>query len=99
MHQNCFTGEYGLQEFLNPSNHPPLPLVELPPHLNPYHDFGVRVMVKLMGYLPLGNVKSLPAYTMLEQAHKDGRLSDVHTVVEASSGNTVLSLAVLSRSF
>lgn len=99
MTQNVFTGHNGLRNYLNPDNHPPLPLVELPPHLNPYHEQKVRIMVKLMSYLPLGNVKSLPAYSMLETAQKAGELDGVETLVEASSGNTVLSLAVLGRAF
>jgi len=49
--------------------------------------------------LPLGNVKSLPAYNMLDEAEKLGKLKEVHTVVESSSGNTVFSLGLLSKHF
>ena len=99
MQQNIFVGEEAIQSYLNPDNHPPLPLVELPAVLNPYREKGVRIFCKLMHFLPLANVKSLPAYNMLEAAKHDGSLSGVHTLIESSSGNTVLSLAVLGRAF
>lgn len=92
-----FAGPTGLQKYLHPDNHPPLPLVELPVTLNHFAKYRVRVLVKLMGNLPLGNVKSLPAYQMLETASETGQLEGVESLVEASSGNTVLSLAVTAR--
>jgi cysteine synthase/rhodanese-related sulfurtransferase len=97
--QNVFKGEDALKAYLNPDNHPPLPLVELPASLNPYREKGVRIFLKLMHFLPLANVKSLPAYSMLDEAKRDGSLSGVHSLVESSSGNTVLSLSVLGRAF
>ncbi|MFN3188285.1 MAG: pyridoxal-phosphate dependent enzyme [Candidatus Paceibacteria bacterium] len=99
MKQCVFSGEEAIQAYLNPDNHPPLPLVELPSHLNPYRENGVRIFLKLMHFLPLANVKSLPAYNMLDVAKRKGSLEGVHSLVESSSGNTVLSLAVLGRAF
>ena len=99
MSRNVFSGKDAIQAYLNPDNHPPLPLVELPPHLNSHREKGVRIFLKLMHFLPLANVKSLPAYNMLEEARRTGKLSGVHSLVESSSGNTVLSLAVLGRAF
>jgi len=99
MTQNVFSGEDAIQAYLNPDNHPPLPMVELPANLNPHREKGVRIFLKLMHFLPLANVKSLPAYNMLYEAKRDGSLSGVHSLVESSSGNTVLSLAVLGRAF
>lgn len=99
MNQNVFSGEDAIQEYLNPDNHPLLPLVELPSSLNPHKEKGVRIFLKLMHFLPLANVKSLPAYSMLDEAKRDGSLLGVHSLVESSSGNTVLSLAVLGRAF
>ncbi len=96
MSPTTFRGPDALAAFLNPDNHV-TPLVELPPVLNPYHDQRVRIFVKLMAFLPLGNVKSLPAYSMLENAHQTGRLEGVHTLVESSSGNTVFSAGVVAR--
>ncbi len=89
-----YRGKSAISDFLNPHSHPDLPLVELPPELNPFYDKGVHVFAKLMTQLPLGNVKSVPAYNML--AHSD--LSETDELIEASSGNTVLSLAVTAKS-
>jgi len=97
--KNVFSGEDAINAYLCPDNHPPLPLVELPIDLNQYRSKGVRIFLKLMHFLPLANVKSLPAYSMLDEARREGLLSDVHSLVESSSGNTVLSLAVLGRAF
>lgn len=99
MNTNVFSGEDALLSYLNPDNHPPLPLVEIPSSLNPYRDKGVRIFLKLMHFLPLANIKSLAAFNMLDVAKQDGLLSGVHSLVESSSGNTVLSLAVLGRTF
>ena len=99
MSRNVFSGEDAVQAYLNPDNHPPLPLVELPSCFNPYLEKGVRIFIKLMHFLPLANVKSLPAYSILDEAKREGLLSGVNTLVESSSGNTVLSLAVLGRVF
>lgn len=90
---NTFQGPNAIKDFLNPDNNPPLPLVELPDALNPFKGKGVRIFAKLMNFLPLNNVKSLPAYNMLLE--KD--LSGVKTIIENSSGNTVFSLAVIAR--
>lgn len=57
---NVFSGENGLIDYFNPDKNPPLPLVELPPQLNPFYDDGVRVYAKMLTALPATNVKSLP---------------------------------------
>lgn len=95
--QNVYKGKKSIENFLNPSKSPFLPLVELPASLNPFYKDGVRIYAKLMNALPLGNIKSLPALNMLEQAHSQGELAGVNSIIENSSGNTVLSLAVLSK--
>ncbi|HVM91066.1 MAG TPA: pyridoxal-phosphate dependent enzyme [Verrucomicrobiae bacterium] len=84
---------------MHPENNPPLPLVELPDELNPFAGQKVRIFAKLMSALPLSNVKSLPALNMLLQKEQSGELQDVNSIVENSSGNTVMSLAVLGRIF
>jgi cysteine synthase len=94
-----FEGPTAIRAFLNPENNPPIPLVELPRALNPFLDYDVRIFGKLMYLLPLLSVKSLPALNMLTEAEASGRLQDVHTVVENSSGNTAFSLAVIARFF
>lgn len=94
-----FEGSNSIKDFLNPENSPPLPLVELPGSLNPFSEFGVRIFAKLMFLLPLLNIKCLPALNMLLEAEAAGKLNDIDTIVESSSGNTVFSLTVLARIF
>jgi len=94
---NIFSGKNSILDFLNPDKNNFLPLVEIPPHLNPYYKEGVRIYAKLLNMLPLLNVKSLPAISMLNKAKKDGRLKEVAKLIENSSGNTALSLSVLGR--
>lgn len=57
---NVFSGPNSLIDYFNPDKNAPLPLVELPPQLNPYYDDGVRVYAKMLTALPATNVKSLP---------------------------------------
>jgi len=94
-----FEGPGALTRFLNPENHPPIPLVELPDHLNPFRNSGVRIFGKLMYLLPLLNIKSLPAINMLLEAQAAGKLDGVNTIIESSSGNTVFSLGVAAKLF
>ena len=94
-----FEGPGAVGRFLNPEHHPPLPLVELPDHLNPFAGEGVRIFAKLMYLLPLLNIKSLPALNMLFEAQADGKLDGVDSIIESSSGNTVFSLGVAARIF
>jgi cysteine synthase/rhodanese-related sulfurtransferase len=96
---NVFSGPDAVIDFLNPDCNPPLPLVEIPGHLNPYAKDGVRIFAKLMNFLPLANVKSLPAYNMLLEKEKSGGLGGINSLIENSSGNTVFSLAVIGRLF
>lgn len=98
-HLNVFNGINAVKDFLNPDNSPMIPLVELPGDCNPFHNDGVRIYAKLMNMLPLANVKSLPALSMLLEAEESGRLKNVHTLIENSSGNTVFSLATIARFF
>lgn len=97
--KNVFSGPDAIRNFLDPGNLPPLPLVELPPSLNPLAQDGVRIQAKLMNMLPLGNVKAAPAYNMIEQAADRGDLESVERLIENSSGNTVSSLAITARQF
>lgn len=57
---NVFSGANSLIDYFNPDKNAPLPLVELPPQLNPYYDDGVRIYAKMLTALPATNVKSLP---------------------------------------
>ena len=98
-YDGVFDGKEGLKNYLNPENYAPSPLVELPDHLNPFSEDKVRVFAKFMPLVPLMNIKSLPAYSMLSEAAKRGDLDDVQNIIESSSSNTVMSLSVISRLF
>jgi cysteine synthase/rhodanese-related sulfurtransferase len=95
MNNEYYQGPEALRDYLRPSRNKMVPLVELPEALNPYlNEYDIHIDAKLMSTLPLGNVKSLPAWQMLE----DGNVSGV-SLVEASSGNTALSLGLLAPHF
>ncbi len=94
---NTFSGKDALVNYLNPEKHPDTPLVELPENLNAFRHKKVRIFAKLMSATPLMNVKSLPAYSMLATARADGSLQDKTSIIENSSGNTVLSLSIIGR--
>jgi len=96
---NVFKGERSIEDFLDPGKHAMLPLVELPPKLNPYAGQRVRIYAKLMSFSPLGNVKGLPAFNMMQGMYQRGELDGVDHVIENSSGNTVYSLALAARQF
>lgn len=91
-----FAGRDSLSAFLNPEGAVPLPLVELPEALNPLHGKGVRIFAKMMALSPLINTKLFAAFNMLQKAKEAGELEGVHTIVENTSSNMGLALAVLA---
>jgi cysteine synthase len=97
--RNVYAGSAGLNDFLNPGMQPPTPMVELTASLNPFHQDGVRVFLKLLFMTPIFNSKILASRNLLEEAQRDGQLRGVHTLVENSSGNKILADAVLARHF
>jgi len=56
---------------------------------------GVRVLVKLEGNNPGGSVKDRPAAYMLRKAEEAGLLSEGRTILEPTSGNTGIALAMI----
>ncbi len=70
------------------------PLVDVSA-LSPNAD--VRILIKLEGQNPGGSVKDRIALSMVEDAEKDGRLSPGDTLLEPSSGNTGIGLALVAR--
>ena len=56
---------------------------------------GVRMLVKLEGQNPGGSVKDRIALAMVEDAEADGTLKPGQTILEPSSGNTGIGLALV----
>ena len=57
----------------------------------------VRILAKMEGQNPAGSVKDRIALAMIEEAEADGTLSPGKTIIEPSSGNTGIALAMISR--
>src|SRR5215217_1503629 len=70
------------------------PLVGLPT-LSPTPD--VRIWAKLEDPNPTGSIKDRPALKMIEQGEKDGLLRPGCTILEPTSGNTGISLAMAAK--
>jgi cysteine synthase/molybdopterin converting factor small subunit len=70
------------------------PLIELP-RLSP-HD-GIRLYAKLEGQNPTGSIKDRIAKTMVEAAEASGELEPGRDLLEPTSGNTGISLAMVAK--
>ena len=70
------------------------PLVELP-RLSPHE--GVRLYAKLEGQNPTGSIKDRIARTMVEAAEAAGELEPGRDLLEPTSGNTGISLAMVAK--
>ncbi len=55
----------------------------------------VRIMGKLEGNNPGGSVKDRPAYYMIKKAEESGKLTKDKTILEPTSGNTGIALAMI----
>src|SRR6202042_1379500 len=70
------------------------PLVELP-RLSP--KAGVRIWAKLESRNPTGSVKDRVARAMIEDAEEKGAIAPGQTILEPTSGNTGISLAMIAK--
>ncbi len=68
------------------------PLIELP-RLSPKP--GVRIWAKLESRNPTGSVKDRVARALIEDGEEKGELSPARTILEPTSGNTGISLAMI----
>jgi len=57
---------------------------------------GNRILVKLEGNNPAGSVKDRPAYSMIHHAEARGEIQPGDRLVEATSGNTGIALAMVA---
>ncbi|MFC1719213.1 PLP-dependent cysteine synthase family protein [Candidatus Poribacteria bacterium] len=71
------------------------PLVEL---VNLNNNPRVKVFGKLEGNNPGGSVKDRPAYYMIKDAEESGELTRNRTILEPTSGNTGIALAMIGAS-
>jgi cysteine synthase A len=69
------------------------PLVELSPRMN---KGGARVLAKVEFFNPGGSVKDRVAAKMVESAERDGTLKPGATIIEPTSGNTGVGLALVA---
>ncbi|MGO9789518.1 MAG: pyridoxal-phosphate dependent enzyme, partial [Solirubrobacteraceae bacterium] len=70
------------------------PLIELP-RLSPKP--GVRIWAKLESRNPTGSVKDRVAKALIEDAEEKGAIAPGQTILEPTSGNTGISLAMICR--
>lgn len=98
-YDGVFKGEDSLKQYLSPESYAPTPLVELPQDLNPFVENNIKIFAKFMPLVPLMNIKSLPAFSMLNEAYQRGDLKDVQNIIESSSSNTVMSLSIMAKLF
>ena len=54
------------------------------------------ILAKLEGNNPAGSVKDRPALSMIVEAERRGRIKPGDTLVEATSGNTGIALAMVA---
>lgn len=70
------------------------PLLELT-HLGESRHLGAKILAKLEALNPAGSVKDRVALSMLNEAEADGKLKPGGTVIEPTSGNTGIGLAMV----
>lgn len=68
------------------------PLVEL----SRFSPTSARILAKLEGNNPAGSVKDRPAFNMIRQAELRGEIKQGDMLIEATSGNTGIALAMVS---
>ena len=71
-------------------NTPLVPVTRLNPNKN------VKILAKLELFNPGGSVKVRPALQMIEDAERSGELTKNKTILEATSGNTGIGLAMVA---
>jgi cysteine synthase B len=57
----------------------------------------VRILAKLEGFNPGGSVKDRPALSMIQEGIRSGRLKKGKTIIDSTSGNTGIAIAMIGR--
>lgn len=63
--------------------------------INKLNDGGANIFAKLESFNPGGSVKDRPALNMIEQAEKEGLVNKDTVIIEPTSGNTGIGLAMV----
>ncbi len=58
---------------------------------------GVQIFAKLEGFNPGGSVKDRPALKMIQEGIQSGKLKKGKTIIDSTSGNTGIALALIGR--
>jgi len=58
---------------------------------------GVKIFAKLESFNPAGSIKDRVAKYLIQDAEEQGKLIDGSTIIEPTSGNTGIALAMISR--
>jgi cysteine synthase B len=72
-------------------NTPMVELSRIAPHP------GVRIIVKLESHNPTGSIKDRTAHSLIEDAERRGLIAPGDTIMEPTSGNTGIALAMICR--
>lgn len=70
------------------------PLVELK-HITAHLPENIRILAKLERFNPGGSVKDRPALRMVQEGIKSGKLTHDHIILDSTSGNTGIALAMI----
>jgi cysteine synthase len=85
--------------YLNSWDKWPLPVVQISQKLNPLKKDKVNLYAVLAFHLPYENIKFITLYGLLSGTKEKGVLKDVHTLIEATSGNTGIVLSEMAKNF
>lgn len=92
LNEHCFRGDKGMSVLDAIGN---TPLVEVR-NIWDSAKTGVRIMAKLEGANPGGSVKDRPALFMIKDAVASGKLKPGTTILEPTSGNTGIGMAMVA---